>query len=239
MPPPPHLATLIPKPSSLLSSSSSAASPVMATLPLLASLMICFSATPTDPTAAPPPPTRPNDRDRPTDRPTPLVPQRRRRESLTRGCEAASYLPAQHEGQRSRELAGRGRAGGPRVVEDDRERSERISLVSRPAVQYREGCCGAKKRPAPLCSLCSALLAAAPHHPSSVRSRSPAAGSRPPRSLDPTLMDLYSQKEFSSQKRLTRSAQLTIPTIQDGQQRGSSLGASRVVVNGVPCQQVF
>ena len=58
-------------------------------------------------------------------------------------------------------------------------------------------------------------------------------------SPEPTLMDLYSQKEFSSQKRLTRSAQLTIPTIQDGQQRGSSLGASRVVVNGVPCQQVF
>ena len=66
-------------------------------------------------------------------------------------------------------------------------------------------------------------------------------------SPEPTLMDLYSQKEFSSPKRLSRSTKRTIPTNERSrmrQQRGSESGgvARRGQCRAVPChasQQVF
>ena len=46
---------------------------------------------------------------------------------------------------------------------------------------------------------------------------------------NPVLMDLYSQKEFSSQKRLTRSTKRTIPTIGVEEAAGVKSGCVLVV----------
>ena len=53
---------------------------------------------------------------------------------------------------------------------------------------------------------------------------------------DPVLMDLYSQKEFSSQKRLTRSTKRTTPTIGVEEAAGVKSGCVLVVTAS---QQVF
>ena len=62
-------------------------------------------------------------------------------------------------------------------------------------------------------------------------------------SPEPTLMDLYSQKEFSSPKRLSRSTKRTIPTNERSrmrQQRGSKSGGRRaswsMPCRAMPCQ---